>query len=95
MDLQQNPILQARVLNQEFQRAIDVLGSEGKAIYALAGGDVVDEEGNVRSWKEVKEDQEAFLKKWLIKPSSDDKKRKKVNNVIAKYNKAYDLVRGT
>lgn len=94
-DLQQNPILQARVLNQEFQRAIDLLGSEGKAIYALAGGDVTDEEGNVRSWKEVKADKEAFMKKWFIKPSSDDKQRKKVNDIIAKYNKAYDLVSGT
>ena len=92
--LQQNPILQARVLNQEFQRAIDVLGSEGKAIYALAGGDVTDEEGNIRSWKEIKEDQEAFLKQWFIKPSSDNKKRNNVNKIVEQYNKALHTVKG-
>lgn len=93
-ELQQNPILQARVLNQEFQRAIDVLGSEGKAIYALAGGDVTDEEGNIRSWKEVKEDGEAFLKQWFIKPSSDNKKRNNVNKLVAQYQEAYSKVKG-
>lgn len=93
-DLQQNPILQARVLNQEFQRARDLLGSEGKAIYALAGGDVTDEEGNVRSWKEVKADKEAFMKKWFIKPSSDNKKRDQVNKLVAQYNKVQQRMEG-
>lgn len=93
-DLQQNPILQARVLNQEFQRARDLLGSEGKAIYALAGGDVTDEEGNIRSWKEVKADKEAFMKKWFIKPSSDNKKRNQVNKLVAQYNKAQQRMEG-
>ena len=94
IDLQQNPILQARVLNQEFQRAIDMLGSENKAIYALAGGDVTDEEGNIRSWKEIKKDKEAFLKKWFIKPSSDIKKRNNVNKIVEQYQKALHTVKG-
>ena len=92
--LQQNPILQARVLNQEFQRALDILKTEGKAIYALAGGEVTDEEGNIRTWSELKKDKEAFMKKWFIQPSQDSKKRDRINGIVSKYNQAYNLMKG-
>jgi hypothetical protein len=42
-----NPIFQNRVLVHEFQRANDLLGSERKAIFALAGGDLRTPEGEV------------------------------------------------
>ncbi len=92
--LQQNPILQARVLNQEFQRALDILKSEGKAIYALAGGEVTDEEGNIRSWSELKKDKEAFMKKWFIQPSTDSKKRDKINSIVNKYQQVHKFIKG-
>lgn len=92
--LQQNPILQARVLNQEFQRALDILKTEGKAIYALAGGEVTDEEGNIRTWADLKKNREAFIKNWFIQPSKDSKKRDKINNIVNTYQQVYKKMRG-
>lgn len=93
-DVAGNPELQARVLNLEFQRAINILGTDYKAIYALAGGNVIDEHGNVKSWREVKEDREAYRKQWFIKPSEDSKQRNIANAYVESYQKYYARLRG-
>ncbi|MBQ6908090.1 MAG: lytic transglycosylase domain-containing protein [Clostridia bacterium] len=85
-----DPILQARVLTQEYQRAEDVLGNERKAVYALGGGDMVDEEGNVKSWKDIKAQDDAYLKQWRISPSKDEQTRKRMNTLMAVYKSARD-----
>lgn len=90
---QQNPIMQARVLVTEFQRANDILGSERKAIYALAGGKLVDENGSIKSWTEIKKDTENFMKQWFIKPSSDEKERNQINAIVAMYNSESNRLR--
>lgn len=89
-----NPILQTRVLAQEFQRAIDVLGNERKAVYALAGGTVRDENGNVKSWSQVKEDIDAFTKEWFIHPNKDDSARELANATLAAYQEGLRELRG-
>lgn len=90
---QQSPIMQARVLATEFQRANDILGSERKAVYALAGGKLIDENGSVKSWAEIKKDNENFMKQWFIKPSSDEKERNQINAIVAMYNSEYNRLR--
>ena len=90
---QQNPIMQARVLATEFQRANDILGSERKAIYALAGGKLTDENGSIKSWVEIKKDTENFMKQWFIKPSSDEKERNQINAIVAMYNSESNRLR--
>lgn len=89
-----NPEMQARVLNQEFQRAKDVLGNERKAVFALAGGDIRDENGIIKSWEEVKQDKEAFRKNWYIQPSEDAAKRDEINTLVSNYNSYYNNIRG-
>ena len=89
-----NPMLQSRVLAQEFQRAIDILGNERKAVYALMGGQMADEHDNIKTWDEIKKDKENFIKSWFIKPTTDDKKREEVNTLVAMYNKVYNQIRG-
>lgn len=93
-DVSGNPELQARVLNLEFQRAIDILGSDKKAIYALAGGNVIDDKGNVKSWKEVKADRDAYMKQWFIKPSENARERDIANAFVESYQKYYGRLRG-
>lgn len=90
---QQSPIMQARVLATEFQRANDILGSERKAVYALAGGKLIDENGSVKSWAEIKKDNENFMKQWFIKPSSDEKERNQINAIVEMYNSEYNKLR--
>jgi soluble lytic murein transglycosylase-like protein len=82
-----NPLLQNRVLVHEFQRATDLLGSERKAIFALAGGDLRTPEGEIKSWKEIKSDDMAYEKEWYIAPSADDKRRNTINEVLAMFDK--------
>lgn len=82
-----NPLLQNRVLVHEFQRATDLLGSERKAIFALAGGDLRTPEGEIKSWKEIKSDDMAYEKEWYISPSADDKRRNTINEVLAMFDK--------
>lgn len=89
MDALENPVLQNRVLVQEFQRGMDLLGSERKAVYALAGGEFSDEDGNIKSWKEIKADKEAFMKNWFIRPVGDKAKRDKANKIVSNY----DIIR--
>jgi hypothetical protein len=89
-----NPMLQSRVLAQEFQRAIDILGNERKAVYALMGGQMADEHDNIKTWDEIKRDKENFTKNWFIKPTTDDKKREEVNTLVAMYNTVYNQIRG-
>lgn len=89
-----NPIMQARVLNQEFQRANDLLKTERKAIYAIAGGTFVDETGKVKTWRQIKEDKYAFMKNWYIRPSGSDADIEKVNNLVETYEKRYRQLRG-
>lgn len=89
-----NPILQARVLNQEFQRAQDILGSERKAIYAISGGTLAEKNGERKTWAEIKKDKEAYLKEWFIKPELDDTIRNKVNQTVATYDAEYRRLRG-
>lgn len=90
----QNPIMQARVLNQEFQRANDLLGSERKAIYAIAGGTLVDEKGKVKSWSEIKEDKDAYMKNWYIKPTGTDQEISEINAMVEQYERTYARLRG-
>lgn len=90
----QNPVMQARVMTQEFQRAKDILGSERKAVFALAGGDLKDDQGNLKSWAEVKADKENFTKSWYIQPSSDAKRRDEINNLVAMYEAERKRIRG-
>jgi hypothetical protein len=85
-----NPIFQNRVLVHEFQRANDLLGSERKAIFALAGGDLRTPEGEVKSWKDIKSDDMAYEKEWYIAPSADDKRRNTINEVLAMFDKLRD-----
>lgn len=89
-----NPEMQARVLNQEFQRAKNILGSERKAVFALAGGDLRDSNGIIKSWAEVKQDKEAFMKDWFIQPSEDATRRDKINTLVSNYDKLYNNIRG-
>lgn len=89
-----NPIMQARVATQEFQRAKDILGSERKAVFALAGGDLRDEQGNIKSWAEVKRDKENFTKSWYIQPSTDAKRRDEINTLVALYEAERKRIRG-
>ena len=93
-DVSGNPELQARVLNLEFQRAIDILGSSYKAIYALAGGQVRDERGNIKTWQQVKEDKESFMRSWVIHPSEDKKQRDIANAFVESYQRYYGRLRG-
>lgn len=93
-DVVGNPELQARVLNLEFQRALDILGTDYKAIYAIAGGNVMDSKGNVKSWREVKQDKEAYMKQWYIKPSENAHERDIANAFVESYNKYYGRLRG-
>ena len=86
--------MQARVMTQEFQRAKDILGSERKAVFALAGGDLKDDQGNLKSWAEVKADKENFTKSWYIQPSSDAKRRDEINNLVAMYEAERKRIRG-
>ena len=85
-----NALLQNRVLVHEFQRATDLLGSERKAIFALAGGDLRTPEGEVKSWKDIKSDDMAYEKEWYISPSADDKRRDTINKVLAMFDKLRD-----
>ena len=85
-----DPILQARVLTQEYQRAEDILGNERKAVYALGGGEMVDEEGNVKSWKDIKAQDDAYLKQWRMSLSKDEAKRRSMNTLMAAYKSARD-----
>lgn len=85
-----NPYMQGRVLLQEYQRAKDLLGSARKAVFALAGGSMLDEEGNVKSWKEIKADDEAGLKGWFIKPSLDAVERNRINGIVARFKDNYE-----
>lgn len=85
-----NALLQNRVLVHEFQRATDLLGSERKAIFALAGGDLRTPEGEVKSWKDIKSDDMAYEKEWYISPSADDKRRNTINQVLAMFDKLRD-----
>lgn len=82
INMQQNPIMQARVLQQEFQRAFDILGSETKAIYALAGGTLKNNLGEVKTWHEIKADRENFMKRYFIQPSSNNKERTAINSQV-------------
>ena len=82
------------MLTQEFQRAKDILGSDRKAIFALAGGDIRDDQGNIKSWAEVKKDKENFTKNWFIQPSNDAKIREEVNALVALYNAERRRIRG-
>ena len=91
---QQNPILQARVLDQEFQRAEDILGSVNKAIYALSGGSLKDEYGKIRTWDEIKKDKENFMKRYFIVPSKDDKIRDAVNKQVETFHNTFRKLRG-
>lgn len=90
--LQGNAVLQARVLAQEFQRAVDLLGSESKAVYALGGGQMRTDSGEVKTWAEIKADKEAFMKNWFIRPSENKRKRDELNALLAMY---HDEVRRT
>lgn len=90
--LQGNAVLQARVLAQEFQRAVDLLGSESKAVYALGGGQMKTDSGEVKTWAEIKADKEAFMKNWFIRPSENKRKRDELNALLAMY---HDEVRRT
>lgn len=94
VSVMQNPMMQARVLTQEFQRAKDILGSDRKAIFALAGGDIRDDQGNIKSWAEVKKDKENFTKNWFIQPSNDARIREEVNALVALYNAERRRIRG-
>lgn len=85
-----NPYMQGRVLLQEYQRAKDLLGSARKAVFALAGGSMLDEDGNVKSWKEIKADDEAGLKGWFIKPSLDTAERNRINGIVARFKDNYE-----
>lgn len=89
-----NPIMQSRVLTQEYQRAIDILGSSNKAVYALAGGSLISNNNEIKSWSEIKQDKESFRKTWYIKPSNNDKERSLTNALVAQYNKNYNRLRG-
>lgn len=89
-----NPVMQARVTTQEFQRAKDILGSERKAVFALAGGDLRDNQGNIKSWAEVKRDKENFTKSWYIQPSTDAKRRDEINTLVASYEAERKRIRG-
>jgi hypothetical protein len=89
-----NPVLQARVLTQEFQRATDILGNERKAIYALVGGQMADDKGEIKTWSEIKQDKENFTKNWFISPTLDDKKRSEVNALVSMYNTICSRNRG-
>lgn len=89
-----NPVMQARVATQEFQRAKDILGSERKAIFALVGGKLRDEHGHIKSWSEVKQDRENFMKRWFIQPSSEAKTRDEINALVAMYEAEYKRIRG-
>lgn len=86
-DALENPVLQNRVLVQEFQRASEILGTERKAVYALAGGSFRDMQGKVKTWKEIKADKDAFMKDWFLRPEPDTSLRKKINNAVAEYDK--------
>lgn len=92
--MQQNPVLQARVLQQEFQRAYDILGSENKAIYALAGGKLRNDYGEIKSWEEIKQDRENFMKRYFIQPAEDNKTRTAVNNQVQIFNALYRKHKG-
>lgn len=92
--MQDNPVLQARVLAQEFQRAIDLLGSEEKAVFALGGGQMKTEEGEVKTWAEVKADKDAFMKDWFIKPSENKREREELNALLAMYQDEVRRIRG-
>ena len=94
INMQQNPIMQARVLQQEFQRAFDILGSEGKAIYALAGGALKDDNGDIKTWDEIKQDKENFMKRYFIQPSSDNKTRNIVNQQVQTFTNLCRKFRG-
>jgi hypothetical protein len=90
-----NPVMQARVLNQEFQRAVDILGSERKAIFALAGGKLGNNTDDApRSWREIKADKENFTKNWFLRPSGNAKEREAINELVAKYDSEYRRIRG-
>lgn len=85
-----NPVFQARTLIHEFQRAKDVLGTDRKAVFALAGGELKTEAGEVKSWQDIKADEEAYAKEWYISPSSDATKRNAINEVLAMFNKFHE-----
>lgn len=87
-----NPVMQARVLTQEYQRAEDVLGSARKAVFALAGGNMVDSQGRIRSWEEIKRDKEAYREKWFIKPAADAAQRNQINSIISRFNRVSQTV---
>jgi hypothetical protein len=90
-----NPVMQARVLNQEFQRAVDILGSERKAIFALAGGKLGNNTDDApKSWREIKADKENFTKNWFLRPSGNAKEREAINELVAKYDSEYRRIRG-
>ena len=92
--LMNNPELQARVLVQEFQRAKDILGNERKAIFALAGGKMVDQDGIIKSWAEIKQDRNNFIKSWFIQPSDNATDRNEINTIVARYNAECKKLRG-
>lgn len=94
INCQQNPILQARVLDQEFQKAEDILGSINKAIYALAGGTLKDNNGKIKTWDEIKQDKENFMKRYFIVPSKDNKTRTLINAQVNFFNQRYRQLRG-
>ena len=86
--------MQARVLDQEFQRAEDILGSINKAIYALAGGTLKDNNGKIKTWDEIKQDKENFMKRYFIQPSSDNKTRNIVNQQVQTFTNLCRKFRG-
>lgn len=92
--MQDNPVLQARVLAQEFQRAMDLLGSENKALFALGGGQMRTDNGEVKSWAEIKADKDAFMKDWFMKPSENKRERDEINALLAMYQNEVRKIRG-
>lgn len=89
MDSVNNPMLQARVLAHEYQRAREVLGNDRKALYAMAGGNFTDGEAEPRSWADIKNDPESFKKDWLISTETNNDIRANINNRMELFNQGY------
>ena len=73
---------------------MDLLGSENKALFALGGGQMRTDNGEVKSWAEIKADKDAFMKDWFMKPSENKRERDEINALFAMYQNEVRKIRG-
>lgn len=79
-----NPMMQARVLVNEFQKAKYFFGNEDLAFHAMAGGVFSSSDGERMGWNELKDDPNRYRSEWY-QSYRDEKDKKSLQELHDNY----------